>query len=699
MVAERGPNGVDGHVSSALSLLAAVRPALDNHAVRARRNVLVDTVLVILYRDQAASTAMLADRIGKLFRASAVPTPLVQAVLESARTAGLVTTQRTLDEQDEWVLTPAATRDVREDHEWAATVVDAFNREARRRLADDIDRDLIADDKIDRIVGQVRDALATGCQGAYGVEEANTPNALKPIDFNAQAALRCVRDLNPKSARHAAERLLVAALNPDDDFGDEFIHLLVAGNVLHALATRRDLKDAPKLTGMRAILDTSVLVWLPAPGTPEHQRLVEAIGMAQRLEVEIIVPNHLVDEWIARFDVTDRHVGDALAKHVGAIGALTDDPFIRAFNADTNADLTWQQFRQRWHDPTKALRELGIHTRDHGNTTAADKAVVERLVDAFNEANAERAVAGTGRRRTKKAIEADAQSLAMIVRWRERSGVDAGFFIAADFLSGRAYEVGTDDKVPVTMTLSAWLVLMTTLTTDDPAREVEIAKIVSHAMLRDSFFALSACYGPDEIVRFAETLAADAGEPLTQDEVNQFIVAQLGRLEDDRENGNDPLIGGGQVLQYRNQKRSARARRTDATMDAEIERVRSEEQANREIAVNAAELRGERKAASLSLDLETEKAQRELARLRAAQAWRAVAALAVSVVLIVLLTIATTQDWIDQTWTLPMILAGAVWVSMAGLWVVKGFKAAAGLAIFGVAVPTIVAYLVDNPPG
>lgn len=698
MVAEREPSSTGGPAPNELSLLAAVRPALDGEAVAARRNVLVDTVLVVLYRDQAANTPVLAERVGKLFRTSAVPVPLVQAVLESARIAGLVTTQRTLDDRDEWVLTAAAARDVRDDHEWAADVVGAFDRDARRRLADDVDRDQFADDKIERIVSQVRDALAVGCQGAYGVEEANTPNALRPIDFNGQAALRYVREMNPKSARHAAERLLVAALNPDDDFGDEYIHLLVAGNVLHALATRRDLPDAPKLTGMRVILDTSVLVWLPAPGTPEHQRLVEAIGMARNLGVDVIVPTHVIDEWIGRFDVTDAQVGDALAKRVGPIGALSDDPFLRAFNADTNADVTWQQFRQRWHDPTDALHELGISTRYHGNTTASDQAVVERLIEAFNEANAERAVAGNGRRRNKKAIEADAHSLAMIVRWRKRSGADSGFFIAADYLSGRAYEVGTDDKIPVTMTLSAWLVLLTTLTTDDPAREVEIAKIVSHASLRDSFFALSACYGPDEIVRFAETLAADSAEPLSQDELNQFIVSQLARLEDDKANGNDPTVGGGQVLQYRNQKRNARARRAEATKEAEIERVRAEERLQRDIEVAVVEARSADKEAALASDLDAARNATRRTSERNAQLWRALVAVVISSALAAVLAAAIVRDWIDSGWTVGLILAGVVWVSMAGYWVVKGTRQAAALAVFGVVVPTIVSYMVDKPP-
>ena len=93
---EREPNGTNGHLSSELSLLAAVRPALDNNAVQARRNVLVDTVLVILHRDQAASAAVLADRIGKLFRTSAVPVPLVQTVLASAPPATVPLVERLL---------------------------------------------------------------------------------------------------------------------------------------------------------------------------------------------------------------------------------------------------------------------------------------------------------------------------------------------------------------------------------------------------------------------------------------------------------------------------------------------------------------------------------------------------------------------------------------------------------------------------
>ncbi|MAT03635.1 MAG: hypothetical protein CL424_01115 [Acidimicrobiaceae bacterium] len=697
MVTEREQEVAIESLSSELSLLAAVRAALEGTAVAARRNVLVDTVLVVLHRDGAATTAVLADRIGKLFRTESVSEALVVSVLASARQSGLVTTQQTLENRDEWVLTPAAAHDVREDHEWAEVVVREFDSEARKRLARDIDRDQIADDKVDRIVGHVRQAIAVGCAGAYEVEETNTPNVLKPINFNEQAALRHVRGVEPRSARHAAERLLVAALNPDDDFGDQFIHLLVAGNVLHALATRRDLKDAPNLRGMRIVLDTSVLVWLPAPDTPEHRRIVEAVELAQSLDAEVIVPTHVVDEWIARFAVTDEQVGDALAKHVGPIGALASDPFIRAFNAETNSTMTWQQFRQRWQDPTQALHDLGVSTRADGNNAPADLEVIDRLASSFALLNEERRAAGA-RTRSRNAIEADCRSLAMIARWRKLSGPDSAFFVAADFLAGRAYIAATDDIVPVTMTLSAWLVLMTTLTTDDPAREVEIARIVSHAALRDSFFALSACYGPEEIVRFTEVLAQDPDTPMSQDELNQFIVSQLSLLEDDEANGSDPVIGGGQVLQYRNQKRSSRARRAFDTRDADLKRVREEEQSLREIEVYKAEIRGERQVAEVESQLEAERDRSVRAEERNRRLWRAIAAIGMSVVLVALLAVSILENWVDSTWTVYLGLAAIVWVAMAALWVMKGSKKSAGFAVFGLLLPTLVAYLVDRPP-
>lgn len=220
------------------------------------------------------------------------------------------------------------------------------------------------------------------------------------------------------------------------------------------MVTRRDVSTKPSLAGARIAIDTSVLVDLPGGTTTSAVAVQEAIRLSQDLGVQVIVADHTINEWRRLFDAADeevKRVGGTV--DLGLLGDLLDNPFARAFSRLCQQDpgLSWPRFRATWRDPTEQLKRLGINVRTNGNVSDDSRRMVQQVKKALVRANRERASRDAYARRLRKveALDADAESAAMVARWREKYGAQAAYFIAQDRMTGRAYaEACPKDKNP-----------------------------------------------------------------------------------------------------------------------------------------------------------------------------------------------------------------------------------------------------------
>lgn len=683
-----------------LSLLASVRRALDDKLVVQRTDVLIEAVLVALAKIQPASTTKITQHLCMLFRTTALPASLAEAAINDAYAAGLLRKTETLLGTQEWVLTESAARDVREDTEWATAVIESFDREAGIRLLDDPERDQIGDERVPRVAEHVRRALALGCQGLYDVQAASTPAAARPLTFNERSALDYLKSVQPRSVRTASERLLIAALNPDDNFGDAYIHLLVACNVLHAMATRRDLSEKPSMVGLRLVLDTSSILDLACPGTPLARTVEEAIRLTVALGAEVVVPDHVIEQWMGLFAAADREVVASLeGARLGSSGALAVNPFVRFFHADDsqNANITWAQYRHRWQDPSTALKALGAKIRPHFNSsTDVDCAFYNEVARSLTTLNRQRAQGGR-KPRTTDGIRADANSITMVARWRREGRPDAGFFVARDRMSSEAYrQVEPGDLIPLVVTLPAWLLFVVTLTVDDPNSKVELAHVIGNAALRDSFFALSSCYTYDEIVSFSELLRAD-DYPIGAEDITTFIQQRLERLEEQAGGEASPSIDGGRVLQARALKRNQRARRSEESSAAALQdAVREVENTNRvHFAANELEHARDRRVLEEKVQAGDEALRREADRRR--MYGRSAAAFAATCALIIAAALLWgrlgVKSKVDRAWL--SFLFGVFWVAGAAAWVKAGTRKVAAYAATAIALPLLAGLILE----
>lgn len=635
------------------SVLAAAHAALDPGRRARQADILVESTLrVLASRGQPMAVSEVATGVAKLWRTATVAEPLVREALESARSAQLATTQAVLFGEPEWLPTDAALRDLIEDSAWAQAVIDRFDHEAMERLEDDPNRPLLKVERLPSLVARVRAAIAVGAEWLYGLAPATTPGAMRPIRFNEQSALRAIADVEPRASRQAAERLLIAAIDPDDAFGDDYVNLVVAGNVLHGMVTRRDVAVRPSLGGLRFVLDTSVIVDLAHNNSAQALAVKEGVRLALSAGAQVVVADHTLSEWTRLFDGAEHELGDHTdTTRLGALSVLLQNPFLRAFVSLREQDerLTWARFSSQWRDPRRELEALGVQVRPHGNKTDEDQALVASMATELRRLNRSRGEGNPGARlRANDAINADAETAAMVARWRRERGVDAGFFIARDRMTAEAYRtVVTQDRVPLVITLPAWITMMAALAIEDPSQRPEVAKVIGNAALRDSFLALAASYTLEEVVGFADILCADA--PSEPEDVVDFVQTTLEGLEGETQalRAADIKLKGSEVLQHRASRRIQRARRAGQLLEDKLAEERSKAENEKVLAIaqeraSSSELIVRKDQSLAAKDVELNLAMDEAARLkrRLQVVWRSLAAvlvlLAASIVVVLL---------------------------------------------------------------
>ncbi len=597
------PNPEPKEADVLVERLAAVRAALDTGRRAWRNDILITASVETLARRGSLTVRGLCRALNESWRTDALTDPLVAAALDEAYHANLVRREYDLSETERWTVTQAAATESAQDRQWAEDIISAFERQVAERL------DAMPDDRLDadraaRVTRHVYAALAYGADGMYALAPVGVdPERLRPLGFDLAQIRRYVQDnVEPKSVRDAALELATAAVDPDDAFGNDVVRLLTIGNLLYAFLTRRDVPVKPDLTGHRLLLDTSTLVQLVEDGTPEQEMVENLISMSLRLGVEVLVAHHTLEEWER---VWEGAKGEALNAAVpvrlpGMAHRLAGNPFVRAWVHGLEADpsLTWYEFERRHRDIRRRLAGLGVFTRGHGNKSAADRATVEaiktRMLGLVSEAEAR----GRRAQRSVTSAAADAESCAMVMRWRSRPeiGPTGAYFIARETLTGRAHRDLFDgpDYLPVTVPPATWVMYVAALTTEDPAERGHLAEMVADATVRSSFFGMANGFTLDEVLTLSDQLCQGSDE-LSVEDTRTAIQSELFGLLEETTGEHTAVRKGSAVNQRRTARRDARILREQQRLDERVDKVRQEKDAViASTEAQKAELAGER---------------------------------------------------------------------------------------------------------
>ncbi len=413
------PNAIPEGAELELDRLAATHAALAADRREWRADVLLSACVEVLTRHDL-STPLLLEAINRMWHTSAVTEPELLAALERGQVGGLVVTVNDLSDTVCWQATAGAREECARDREWAQLVLRCFEATTEERLKDIMPE---ADAKTaKRFAHNLLRALAEAAQSTY-VVTLTTVESLRPFLFDIQRVRSFARGCyKQEQSQDALIELAMAAIDPSDDYGIEVVHLLVVGNLLQGLLAKRDLPANIRLDTTRILLDTSALVDFIREGSTAQHLLENLVALSSRLGASIVVAEHTLEEWYRVWEGADQegpqHLdGVAVQRN---LEQLLRNPFLAEFLHEkaANPSLSWDEFRNEHEDIRPKLLRLGVQILPADNLGDEDREVVTKMTTLMRQYSADESIPG---HRGRFGAEADAESCAMVVRWRREN--------------------------------------------------------------------------------------------------------------------------------------------------------------------------------------------------------------------------------------------------------------------------------------
>ena len=547
--------------------IAAVLAATNPQRRGTRRDILSSAAIDVLATRGPLSVHALLLALQSDFRTTALTEPELEEALLEVKEARLVETLGGPGGEVRWKATPGAEEESGEDHNSAELVVERF----RLQVQSHISASGIEMKPAQRGNAHLRliRILAAGCARVAGGHSQGSA-FLRPIAFDLDLVRAATEQVNPQSLRDDLYEMAMVAVDPDDPFGNEMVHLLVVASVLICFIKKRDLGSVPNLAGTRLLLDTQVLVHLIDDGTDEQRVVQSLIELSLRLGAQVIVAEHSIDEWGRLWDAAEHENPAMLDAHepIGAAARLpTDNPFISQFirAREITPSLTWNMFRGKRRGFRSLLTNLGVTIRASGNDHEDDHTLAAQM--RFTMAELQK---GAQRTRGEAGIACDAESSAMVARWRRKytAPLCSAYFVGTDNLIGRAYhEVVPEDESSLAVRPVSWLMYVACLTGDD-ADVTQMAEVVSSAAVREGFFGVATSYTLEEVLKMSEALRED-DSPMSLEDSRDAVQLNINELFREMQNATAEqraLAAAAEVMRKRNARRNERARR--ATQEA-----------------------------------------------------------------------------------------------------------------------------------
>ncbi len=582
-----------------LELLVASRRALLQPERRAKRlDIIVSSLLAVLGGRGSLTRDALRQAVESLWKTGSITAPVFDGALDAAEIAGLVVLQPGLDEKPRYDIAASVKAELERDRDWVTNTLDDLRTEVADRLLEYPDEDLRG--REDKVTSLIVRAVARALVG-YDIAAPAAEEVLMPLEIDEGSIVRFAKSVNPKSHRAPVRDLAFAALDPDDEFGNEIVHLIVSGQVLHGIVTQRG-GDPGQLKGVKLLVDTSVLTNLTADDSPERDVLIRAIETSIDVGAEVYVAQHTVEEWNRQWEIADDEARAITGNTIPILASrFEQNPFLRSYlrAAPKPEELPYTKWAAPRRNLPETLRGLGVEVIRHGITSETNVGLVETIRKALLE---------TGRR-TERAAEADAYSAIMVAKWRAEHGPNTAYFLAAERFTGEAFRTHVDPKHSLVVSPHAWLVYASNLGIDDPDTAADLADLIANTMIRRTMLELASTYTFEEVLSLSEILM-DSGN-ITARDVREMGLPELFDLDELAESELSADQRAARLLREKAKREAARARRMQSQADQATKVAR----ADSERAARTAEAeRKRREELETELAVATEKLNEESAR-------------------------------------------------------------------------------------
>ena len=515
MARDSSSSNLSGH-ELRLAQLTASRSLVRIDRREGRQDVLINTIVAILAERQSLSETQLLTFLRKTWQTTTLSDELFSDALDDARRAGLITTRPDKHGATKYIVSGDAKSHNDQDRQYAATLVSSLKSSIADRLKGYPDESRLAN-RLDRIVNEVLTAIAHACQESYDIPIPGSAQTVHPVRLSEQEVRRYARQLDPESIRQPVEDLAFDALDPADSFGNELVHLVVVGGLLHGLSSQRGVSVSPSLQHMHLLLDTSALIGIVQDEHhSEYRTLTEVISLSKRCDAKLVVAEHTIDEWervwIAadeQFDQAELNIskGDTLS----VLTRYAQNPFIGAYvdYLDKDGQGSWIGWANARRDLRTQVENLGLQVVAYEDSSNEETRYRERIHSDLVALSEDSNVPG---RRSRGAADADAKSAALISRWRRKNGDDTAIFIANDYLTNLAFTSSASGSNPLVVNPTLWLQYVTCLLVDDPDERIEIANLIADVGVRNMILGMASTYSLEEILEISGVLMAEGIE-------------------------------------------------------------------------------------------------------------------------------------------------------------------------------------------
>jgi hypothetical protein len=321
--------------------------------------------------------------------------------------------------------------------------------------------------------------------------------------------------------------------------------------------------------------------------------------------------------------------------------------------------------------------------RSHGNHTERDRESVQAIHDRLIELSEDTNTRGD---RRPLAAAVDAETAGMLARWRARDEQEppTAWVVAQDRLTDTAFRDVTGSPYSLCLPLSAALLLLSSLGSDDASSVAKLVDTLSSAATRDSFLAVAANYGLDEVVDLSQKMAGD--QPLSAKDATIAMQVTLRAMIEDSDSWSTPEERrrlATRAVQQRGVRQLERSSRVfEAASEMEERAASTTEMALRK---GRREGRSERDAEVLAAQQRADAAEKKALLLRRRFALAGGLLLAVSALAVLAVLDVLSRPWVAAVGLTLFLPAGHaikyVRDEDVGLLVVLGNMAAAGAAV------------------
>lgn len=563
-----------------IARLATSRSLINPARRQSRNDVLISSIAAVLATRQDLTASRLFEAVRRMWQTDALADAVLETALLDARSAGIIVQHTDLDGNERYRISDPSAAETEEDQNYVSHLMSQFIGELSDRILDYPDAVKLID-RIDRISSHVVTAIAHACEGSYVVDPVVTSPWTRPISVKVDRVLAYASTLEPTSVGTAVRELALDALDPADPFGNQIVHLVLIGSLLHALAAQRSIEASPSLTHLRLLLDTSALVGLARPeNDPEHQLILTLITLSIRCDAQVVVAEHTLDEWNRVWEAAELQVaGNEQWLEQDMSTFLTrslNNPFLAAYVdfRRCGGHDRWDQWRDSRCNIRGRLETLGARIERFDPVDPTDVECYDAVNAKLMELSDSRDVWAT---RTRAAAAADARSATLIARWRREDGADSAIFLARESLTNRAFSEAFIDEAPLVGDPDAWLLYVSNLIVDDETRTVEIADLVADLAVRDAVLGLASSHTLEEAAEISTILQGGDMELSAHDsrDLNELrLFDSLDMLQ--REVQEDARVRAATILSRRAARSNRRAANREALLDKEVASIRAE---------------------------------------------------------------------------------------------------------------------------